>query len=229
MNLKKYSKGITLFTILLFPSLLYIVLSSGKHNMLQLKYYGPRDVNRYTKDGKEMVDTIHHTIPDFSFVNQNGETITQETTKGKIYVADFFFTTCGSICPKMSSQLAVVQEKLKEMNDVLILSHTVNPENDSVEVLKAYAKEYGALDGRWHLLTGDKKELYDIARNGYMVNALEGDGGPDDFIHSEKFILVDKNRNVRGIYDGTDTKDVLRLVDEIKVLRASEFIPKKDK
>lgn len=170
-------------------------------------------------------DTIYHSIPPFNFVNQDGDTITDKFYDGKIYVADYFFTTCKTICPKMSTELLRVQAKFQYTKGYIqILSHTVNPENDSVPILKEYANMVHADTKMWNFVTGDKKRLYDIARNGYLLNALEGDGGPDDFIHSELFILVDKEKHIRGIYDGTKIKEVSNLIDDIKVLMAEYLI-----
>ena len=185
-----HKKILVLFIILLFPSVLYLVLKSAKHNIQSLEIFGPKELN-------ENGDTIYHSIPDFEFINQYGKKISRKDFDEKIFVADFIFTTCQSICPKMSEQMTFVQEKLKEMEDVLLLSHTVDPENDSVPVLFDYAKKMGASEGKWHLVTGDKKEIYDIARKGYFVTAMEGDGGPDNFIHSEKFWLIDKKERIR--------------------------------
>jgi protein SCO1 len=176
-----------------------------------LPYFGP-------KEAKAPGDTLYHVIPSFSLINQDGKTFTDKDLEGKIYVADFFFVTCKTICPKMTASLFVVQDKLKHIKDFAILSHTVDPESDSVPVLKDYAMKVHAMPGVWNFVTGNKKEIYDLARYGYYVNALEGDGGPDDFIHSELFILVDKEKHIRGIYDGTKVADIERLVDEVTVL-----------
>ncbi len=169
--------------------------------------------------GVEAKDTIYHTIPDFSFVNQYNEAITQKTVENKIYVADFFFATCQSICPQMSSQLVNVQKAFEKDNDILILSHTVNPLHDTVEVLKGYAQSYGAEKNKWHFLTGNKKEIYAIAKDGYLINALEDDGTPEGFLHSELFLLIDKQKRIRGMYDGTDSVAVAKLITDIKLLK----------
>ena len=169
--------------------------------------------------GAEAKDTLYHTIPDFSFVNQYNETITQKTVENKIYVADFFFATCQSICPQMSSQLVNVQKAFEKDNDILILSHTVNPLHDTVEVLKGYAQSYGAEKNKWHFLTGNKKEIYAIAKDGYLINALEDDGTPEGFLHSELFLLIDKQKRIRGMYDGTDSVAVAKLITDIKLLK----------
>ena len=167
-------------------------------------------------DGK---DTLYHTVQPFSFINQYHDTVSEKTIENKIYVADFFFATCQSICPKMSSQLVHVQNAFKNDNNVLILSHTVNPSNDTVEVLNGYAQTYGAIKNKWHLLTGNKKTIYDMARYSYLVNALEDDGSAEGFLHSELFILVDAQKRIRGMYDGTDSVAVVKLNSDIKLLK----------
>ncbi len=214
-------KIIILLFLLTFPSVLYVFLSTGETHFIHLPYFGQREL---AANGK---DTIYHSIPAFKLVNQDGDTITEKNYEGKIYVADYFFTTCTSICPKMTTELLRVQDKFSDpiyKRGVQILSHTVNPENDSVPVLKAYSNMVHADTKMWNFVTGDKKQLYDLARNGYLVNALQGDGGPDDFIHSELFILVDKEKHIRGIYDGTNIKAVNDLLDDVKVLIAEYYI-----
>ena len=169
--------------------------------------------------GSEIRDTIYHTVKPFLFINQYNEKVTEETVKGKIYVADFFFATCESICPKMSTQLVTVQNAFAKDDSVLILSHTVNPMHDTVEVLKKYAERFGATKNKWHLLTGNKKEIYDMARYSYLVNALEDDGSAEGFLHSELFILIDSKKRIRGFYDGTDNVAVAKLIADIKLLK----------
>lgn len=213
--------SIVLFLIFVVPVVGYLLLRSGTNHFKPLPIYG----ERYEEAG----DTVYHTIGDFSFTNQYGEEVSSKTVAGKVKIVDFFFVDCKTICPKMSSQLQRVQKKIKTVDDVIILSHTVNPENDSVPVLKRYADEYGAMKNKWHLLTGDKKELYRIAREGYLVNALQGDGGPDDFIHTELFVLVDDKNRIRGFYDGTSAGAVDTLIDELKVLLKEEIAGEKKK
>lgn len=181
-------------------------------NDLLLPVYGSKTIS---KEG----DTLYHTIADFSFTNQYKETITQKTTEGKIYVADFFFSTCQSICPVMTTQLTRVQEATKNDAGILILSHTVNPMHDTAEVLLEYANKYGAIKDKWNFLTGTKKSIYDMAQNSYLVNALQDDGTAEGFIHSETFLLIDKLRRVRGIYDGTDSLQVDKLIGDISILK----------
>ncbi|NUY80237.1 SCO family protein [Flavobacterium sp. MAH-1] len=183
-----------------------------------LKIFSPADVN------PEMVDSTlqdirkTHTIADFSFVNQNGKTVTQKDYEGKIYVADFFFTTCQSICPIMTRNMADVQKAIANNPKVMILSHTVMPEVDSVPVLKKYAIEKGVNDAKWNLVTGDRKKIYEMARKSYLAVKL---GKPEelyDMVHTENFVLVDAKRRVRGFYDGTKPEDVKRLIEDINWL-----------
>jgi protein SCO1 len=164
-------------------------------------------------------DTVYHTIADFELVNQYGACVKKETTSNKIYVANFFFATCQSICPEMSTNLADVQAAFKNNDSLLILSHSVNPLHDTVEVLKNYADTYQAEQNKWHLLTGDKKQIYDLAKVSYLVNALEDDGTPEGFLHSELLLLIDTKSRIRGMYDGTNKAEVKKLIEDIKLLR----------
>ncbi|MFB9109642.1 SCO family protein [Flavobacterium gyeonganense] len=195
-------------------TLFYFALKPQK----TLPIYNPADVNPELVDSTVQYKSKYHTIADFSFVNQNGDTITQKNYEGKIYVADFFFTTCGSICPKMTTNLADVQKAVLNNPKVMLLSHTVFPETDSIPVLKAYAIKHGVVDSKWNLVTGDKKEIYTMARKSYLAVKL---GRPDqlyDMVHTENFVLVDQKRRVRGFYDGTDKEDMKRLLEDIDFL-----------
>ncbi|WP_163401268.1 SCO family protein [Flavobacterium fluviatile] len=195
-------------------TLFYFALKPQK----TLPVYNPADVNPELVDSTVQYKSKYHTIADFSFVNQNGDTITQKNYEGKIYVADFFFTTCGSICPKMTTNLADVQKAVLNNPKVMLLSHTVFPETDSVPVLKAYAIKHGVVDSKWNLVTGDKKEIYTMARKSYLAVKL---GRPDqlyDMVHTENFVLVDQKRRVRGFYDGTDKEEIKRLLEDIDFL-----------
>lgn len=164
-------------------------------------------------------DTIYHTVGNFELTNQYGEKVSKKTTEKKIYVADFFFATCQSICPEMSSNLILVQKAFEKDDSVLILSHSVNPMHDTVEVLNGYANTYHALKGKWHFLTGNKKQIYDLAKESYLVNALDDDGSEEGFLHSELFLLVDKKGRIRGMYDGTDKAEINKLIENIKLLK----------
>lgn len=189
-----------------------------------LPFYGLKKYE--TINGK--TDTVFHTVPDFSFINQDGQTITQKNFNGSVYVTDFFFTTCHTICPIMSSQMERIAEKFKGNFEVKFLSHTVDPEIDTVEQLKRYALEHNADPKQWMFVTGDKKLLYSIARKGYLLNAEQGDGGPDDFIHTQNFALVDIDKHIRGFYDGTDSIIMNQLMKDIDLLLA-EYHNKKKK
>ncbi len=164
-------------------------------------------------------DTIYHTIGDFNLTNQYGETVNNKTVANKIYVADFFFATCQSICPEMSTNLKDVQKAFENDDSLLILCHTVNPSHDTVEVLNAYGETYGAKKNKWHFLTGNKKQIYDLAKESYLVNALEQDGSAEGFLHSELLLLIDKQGRIRGMYDGTDKVQVQKLIKDIKLLK----------
>ena len=181
-----------------------------------LPIYGEKEYE--AKNGK--TDTTYHSIQNFRFTNQDGNAVTQDNFKESVYVTDFFFTTCHSICPVMSSQMERIYTKYKGNNEVKFLSHTVDPEIDTVEQLKAYAIKHNADAAQWMFVTGDKKELYDIARTGYLLNAEQGDGGPDDFIHTQNFALIDKDKRIRGFYDGTDSTEMNKLMVDIDVLLA---------
>ena len=182
---------------------------------LLLPVFGPKKVVAQN-------DTLYHTIADFALTNQYKETITQRNTEGKIYIANFFFATCQSICPVMTTQLTRVQNEFQNDKDILILSHTVNPMHDTAEVLLEFAAKYGAQKDKWFFLTGSKKAIYDLAKNSYLVNAVEDDGTAEGFIHSETFLLIDKQKRVRGIYDGTDSLQVDKLMGDIKLLKTEK-------
>jgi len=218
--LRFFSKYKPLAIVMAFLSVIiiysiYTLLKPEK----KLAVFQPSMVN------SELVDTTvqyvrkYHKIADFNLLNQNGETITQDTYKNKIYVADFFFTTCLTICPIMTGHMLKIQEQLKDDPDVLLLSHSVIPVADSVPQLKKYALEKGVNDAKWNLVTGDKKQIYDLARKSYLATKTDGDGGPYDMIHTENFILVDKEKRIRGFYDGTNPESIENLLDDIKILK----------
>ncbi len=201
-----------LSTIIL--SLFYSALKPKK----SLPIYNPSMVNPELVDSTVQYISKYHAIADFSFINQNGKIITQKDYEGKIYVADFFFTTCGSICPKMTTNLVEIQKAFINNPKVMLLSHTVFPETDSVAVLKEYAIKNGVIDSKWNLVTGDKKQIYSMARMSYLAVKL---GKPEelyDMVHTENFVLVDSKRRVRGFYDGTKKEDIERLIEDINFL-----------
>ena len=217
---KKYKIYIGIVSIFSIITL-YLFYTALKPSKI-LPIYNPSDVNPELVDSTVQYISKYHTVGDFSFVNQNGKTITQKDYEGKVYVADFFFTTCGSICPKMTTNLVDVQKAIQNNPKVMLLSHTVFPETDSVPTLKAYAKKYGVIDGKWNLVTGDKKEIYTMARKSYLAVKL---GKPEqlyDMVHTENFVLVDQKRRVRGFYDGTKKEDIQRLIEDINWLCTNE-------
>ena len=160
----------------------------------------------------------YHTISNFSLTNQNGQTVTHNTYKGKIYVADFFFTTCQTICPIMTSNMVELQDKLANNPDVLFLSHTVMPEIDTVAQLKKYAIQKKVNATQWNLVTGSKQEIYDLARKQYLV-AKENPDDPLGLVHTENFVLIDTQKRIRGFYDGTQTQEIDRILHDIGVLQ----------
>lgn len=184
-----------------------------------LPIYQPDMVNRELVDTTVQYVRKYHKIPDFKLVNQNGDTITQKDYQDKIYIADFFFTTCQSICPIMTDHMVKIQEEFKDDPEILLLSHTVTPEIDSVAQLKRYAEKKGVIDEKWNLVTGDKKEIYDLARKSYLVAKSQGNGGKYDMVHTENFALIDKEKQVRGFYDGTDPEAIEQLVKDVKLLK----------
>ncbi len=206
-------KGNYYWLLILIPLVFvgwYFINKSEQKPLRLLPYFGKKIIKNS--------DTTFHTVKPFLFTDQYNEKVTEETVKGKIYVTDFFFTTCQSICPIMSSELERVYKKFENNNDVLILSHTVSPEEDSVNVLMDYANLHGVKDKRWLFLTGEKKHLYDMARTSYLLNDESGNGDEDDFIHTQNFALVDKEKHLRGFYDGTDSAEVSRLIVDINLL-----------
>lgn len=198
-------------------------------NRKNLPIITPRDVNPELVDSTVQHIGYNHKIAPFKFINQNGKVITNKDYEGKIYVADFFFTTCQTICPKMATNMTWLQEQIKDNPKVKLLSHTVFPDEDTVEVLKRYAKERGVIDEKWNLVTGDQREIYKIARQSYLVVKT---GKPEelyDMVHTENFVLVDQKGRIRGFYDGTlldekkeGVKNVKQLLEDIEYLSNQE-------
>lgn len=185
----------------------------------KLKVYSPSDVNPSLVHESMKHITKDHAIANFELINQKGEIITQKNYKDKIYIADFFFTRCTNICLTMAYHMNELQEYYKDDNDIMFLSHSVTPVMDSVPILKEYAKNKGVIDGKWNVTTGAKKHIYDLARKSYFAVIEDGDGGEDDFIHTEQFVLVDKERRIRGYYDGTNKEDMQKLKDDLVLLK----------
>jgi protein SCO1/2 len=217
--LKRYAPLVitmTIFSAFVVSSFYYV-----NKPIETLPIYSPSMVSKELVEENIQFIKKYHKIKDFSMKNQNGETITQEFYNDKIYVADFFFTTCPTICPIMTENMGYVQEKIKNDSDVLLLSFSVTPEIDSVEQLKKYAIEKNVIDSKWNLVTGNKKDIYNLARTSYLVAKTNGDGGKYDMIHTENFVLVDKEKRIRGFYDGTNSKEMGQLLNDIKILKNS--------
>lgn len=224
---RKFFGVLFVFSIIVI-SLFYFALKPKK----SLPIFNPSDVNPELVDTTVQYISKYHTIADFSFTNQNGKTITQKDYEGKIYVADFFFTTCKSICPKMTTNLVDVQKAFLDNPKIKLLSFTVMPDIDSVSILKDYAKINGVVDTKWNLVTGDKKAIYTMARKSFLAVKQ---GKPDeiyDMVHTENFVLVDSKKRVRGFYDGTNLdgptepgiKNVKQLIEDINWLLEEEKI-----
>ncbi|MCX8080315.1 MAG: SCO family protein [Bacteroidia bacterium] len=171
------------------------------------------------KFNKENGDTLYHKILPFRLTTQYGTVFSSDSIMGKIIISDFFFATCRSICPEMSKHMARLQKKFAADPDLVFLSHTVNPAHDTVEVLRAYAEHYGAIRGKWYLLTGNRDTIYALAKKSYLINALEDEEADQGFLHSELFVLVDKDGLIRGFYDGTSEQEMKRLEGDILTLK----------
>ena len=193
---------------------LCILCSCGNRDEKSLPIFGERDI--------ENGDTIYHTIADFKFVDQDSSEVTNDTFRDKIYVADFFFTSCRTICPKMKTQMLRVYDSVEKDPEVLLLSHTIDPEYDTVGLLKDFAERLGVKSDKWHFVTGNKEEIYNIAQTSYFATALEDKSEPDGFIHSGAFLLIDKHQRIRGKYDGTVEEDVNRLLKDIEKLKQED-------
>ncbi|WKD85592.1 SCO1 protein [Polaribacter huanghezhanensis] len=210
-------------SFIIIASVFCVISLTVFYNLLsvekKLPIYNPADVNPRLVDASIKHIKKNHKIADFSLINQNGDTITNNNYKDKIYIADFFFTRCKTICIAMAYNMSELQEYYKNDDDIMFLSHSVTPVIDSVSVLKAYAIQKGVIDGKWNVTTGSKKHIYELARKSYFAVLDEGNGDEDDFIHTEQFVLVDKDRRIRGYYDGTEKKDMQKIIADIALLK----------
>ncbi len=206
--------------VILSAVILYIFYTLLKPEP-SLPVYQPTMVDNTLVDSTVQFVKKYHKIADFKLVNQNGDTITQDDYEG-IYVADFFFTTCQTICPIMTDHMLQIQEKLKDDDGVKLLSHTVIPATDTVAQLKRYAVEKGVDDAKWNLVTGPKKEIYELARKSYLAVKTSGNGDQYDMIHTENFMLIDSEKRIRGFYDGTDSEAIEKLLEDIETLKKIE-------
>jgi protein SCO1/2 len=184
----------------------------------ELPIYNPADLNPELVDVSLQEVKVDHTVSDFQLINQNGKTITQDDYKDKVYVTDFFFTRCPSICPVMANNMEKLQVRFLKTDKVMLLSLSVTPEMDSVPLLWAYSQRYNAKDSKWNITTGDKEHIYELARKSYFAVNDVGDGLLQDFIHTPNFILVDPKKQIRGIYDGTKDAEIERLINDIEIL-----------
>ena len=205
---------LVLFSIVVIPIFYHLLKVDSR-----LKIYNPADVNPRLVHESILHVQKNHTIADFKLINQNGDTITNNEYEGKIYIADFFFTRCQNICIAMAYNMGELQEYYKNDDDILFLSHSVTPVIDSISVLKEYANNKGVIDGKWNVTTGRKKHIYALARKSYFAVLDEGNGDENDFIHTEQFILVDKERRIRGFYDGTDKNEMKKLKEDVVLLK----------
>ena len=196
------------FFVLSLSLLLLAACSPDKPK--NLPYLGIKDV---TANG----DTLFHTIPPFAFLDQDSALITEADFEGKVYITDFFFTSCPSICPKMKSQMIRIHDEFLDDDRLVLLSHTIDPENDSVAVLKAYADALNIKTSKWHMVTGDKRAIYDMA-NKYLVSVAEDNQAPGGFVHGGHFILIDTQKRIRGYYDGTKEDEVNQLMEDVTFL-----------
>ena len=206
------------FFFLVLPAI-FLLLGTGEHSFKTLPYYGPREANAPG-------DTTYFTVPEFAFVDQDGQPFTQADVDGKIRIVDFFFTRCTTICPRMGAQMQQLQLRLDDpaYDDVLFLSHTVDPEHDTPEVLKEYAGRLEADPKRWKFLTGAKADIYLHGADGYFLASREDVMAPDGCLHSEMFVLVDREGHIRGYYDGTKTEEVDELLSDLKMLLKEEKV-----
>jgi len=208
-----------LISIAIAALVLYFIFSGQPSGVVKkLPILGNHRLDSVMIGNGYRIDTIYHSIQPFKFINQDGKTVDQSIVNGKVYVADFFFTTCQTICPVMSKQLDRVYDAYKDENNLMILSFTVDPETDTAAQLKRYAQSFDANTKRWVFLTGEKPALYDLARTGYLLNNEIGTGGPDDFIHTQNFALIDKKGRIRGFYDGTLKEEVDQLIVDARFL-----------
>ncbi|MDW5289460.1 SCO family protein [Formosa sp. PL04] len=216
-----FFKDYKYFAIVFF--LISVVIISIIYNILDvekpLPIYQPSQVEQELVDSTLYDVRKYHKIADFSLINQNGKTVTQDDYKDKIYVADFFFTTCQTICPIMTDHMANIQKEILNDDEVMLLSHSVTPQIDNVAQLKKYALEKGVNDAKWNLVTGDKKHIYELARKSYLAVKTVGNGDEYDMIHTENFMLIDKKKQIRGFYDGTDPEAIKQLLIDIEILK----------
>jgi protein SCO1/2 len=197
---------------------LILSFSSSCNQNNELPIYGNRDVKVSVVDGKEVIDTIYATVPNFTLINQNGDTVTESIIEGKITVVDFFFTSCPTICPIMKREMIRVYQEFQQNEKVVMLSHTIDPEHDTIEVLQDYSRRLGSDGKQWQFLTGERTYIYELAEKGYYSTAMADSTEPGGFVHSGGLILIDEKKRVRGIFDGTNSADTDKLIEAIHLL-----------
>lgn len=221
-------KPILLITILLVPSILYLMLTTGKHNIKSLQYFGPKAVDEKLVNGKKVVDTVYHAVEPFQLMDADSQLFdSKEKLKDKIYIANFFFTNCPTICKESQTLLKSVQNRFENFEDIDLLSITVDPDNDNPQKLREFSTLVGAKKDQWFFLTGDKDYIYKLASKSFLVNASEDANAEGDFLHSDLMLLVDRKGHIRGMFEGSSAKDVKRLIDETKVLVAEYNLAKR--
>lgn len=207
-----------MFRFFLLAILVVFMSSCSQLIKKELPVFNPSDFDPKLVDTSLRKVNQNHTVKDFNLTNQNGVKISSKDYENKVYVVDFFFTRCPSICPIMTDNMLLIQDEFIKDDQIMLLSLSVTPEIDSVSVLKNYAIEKGINDLKWNITTGSKKHIYDLARKSYFAVVDQGDGDLQDFIHTPNFILVDKKKQIRGIYDGTELNEVTRLIEDIHTL-----------
>jgi len=213
MDFRKKINIIFFTSLIVIPFTVFGLMRWINNNYTTLPYYGGTEKVANSNEEKNF------TVPNFSFTSQENQLLTSDFVRDKIWVADYFFTRCTSICPKLTTHLQTVQEAFKKDNDVKIVSFTVDPDRDTPAALQAYASSFHAIPSQWQFVTGSKKDLYAFARKGLFIVATDGDGGADDFIHSENLVLMDKENHIRGYYDGTSDTEVNQLIKDIQRLK----------
>ena len=212
----------------LFGALVLILIGCGEvTNNQKLPVIGNSTINEKEVNGEIIYDTVQHTVGYYRLFDQDSAVVTPETVEGKIYVADFFFTSCPSICPIMKTEMLRIYEEFKDTDDLMIMLHSIDPEYDTVALLKDYAERLGVMDNKWRFLTGDKDEIFNLSESSYLVTTSEDKNAPGGYIHSGAFFLVDTKKRIRGVYDGTVTdqvdiliKDIRRLLDETNAAKS---------
>ncbi len=225
-DLKTVKRSVILVLILIVPGFLYYLLQAkGKNRYKPLPIYGPKQVAKtfHKVRGKVIFDTIYHQIPDFKLYDQDNKLITQKNFEGKVVLVNFFFTNCPVLCKEINQNIAKLAENYQKNGMLRFASITVDPAKDNTSVLKKYAASLKADEDQWKFLTGDTTTIYSLSKNGFLVTAVNGNNHPEDFVYSEKLILIDQDRRIRGYYNGTSVNEMTKLNDEIKVLIAEEL------